>query len=111
MYGIIDYDTKWVIGAIHQHRYKSECWVADKHQVLYHIFKCDSYVIKSNFYAGVSVRKSFVMLISDEQYDLLATECEKIMKAELLLNTTIGALVGSLPKPNIDDEVTEVEFE
>ena len=53
-----------------------------------------------------------MLTISDEQYNFLIAECEKIMKAKSLLNTTISALVGNLPNPKIDDEViTDVEFE
>lgn len=111
MYGIIDYESRWVIGSLHQHRLADDYFVTDKPQVCYSVSKYDNYVSKNNF--GASAVKSIVRIISEEQHNLITAECEKIMKAKSLLTTTIGALVGSLPKPKpkIDEEITDVEFE
>lgn len=111
MYGIIDYKTKWVICRYHQHRYNGNAYMTDYEQFEYVISKYENYVSKINWYAGTVVYKEDMRNINEEQYNFLTAECEKIMKAKSLLTTTMSALVGSLPKPKIDEEITNVEFE
>lgn len=112
MYGIIDYKTKWVVCRYHHHRYNENAYMTDYEQSAYAISKFENYISKTNWYAGTVVYKEDMRTISDEQYNFLIAECEKVMKAKSLLTTTLSALVGSLPKPKIDDDViTDVEFE
>lgn len=92
MYGIIDYDTKWVVCKLHQHRDIDEAYMTDYKQDCYVISKSGNYVSKTNWYAGVVVYKENLCVISEEQYNLITTECEKIMKAESLLDTTLSAI-------------------
>lgn len=111
MYGIIDYETKWVICRYHQHRYNENAYMTDYKQSAYGISKQENYISKTNWYAGTNVYKENMRNISEEQYNFLTAECEKIMKAKSLLTITIGALVSNLLKPKIDEEITDVEFE
>lgn len=85
--------------------------MTDYDQSTYGISKKENYISKTNWYAGTVVYKEDMRTISDEQYNFLIAECEKVMKAKSLLTTTISALVGSLPKPKKDEEITDVEFE
>lgn len=110
MYGIIDYETKWVICRCHQHRSKENHYEVDCEQFAYVIGRKENYIAKTDWYAGTDVYKGNMLIISEEQYTFLTAECEKIMKAKSLLTTTIGALVSNLPKPKIDEEITDVEF-
>lgn len=111
MYGIIDYETKWVVCNFHQHRDDENFYMTDYEQFGYVISKKENYISETNWYAGTNVYKDNMLIISEEQYNFLTTECEKIMKEKSLLTTTLNTLVGSLPKPKIDDEVMDVEFE
>lgn len=111
MYGIIDYETKWVVCKCHQHRGNKDLYVADYKQFGYVVSKYEDYVSRTTWYAGLVARKEDVLIISEEQYNFLTTECEKIMKAKSMLTITIGALFGNPPKPKMDEEITDVEFE
>lgn len=111
MYGIISYDTKFVVCKLHQHRDIDEAYMTDYKQDCYVFSKSENYVSKTNWYAGVVVYKENLRTISEEQYNLITTECEKIMKVKFLLTTTLNTLVGKLPKPKIDNEITDVKFE
>ena len=102
MYGIIDYETKWVVCRCHQHRSYENHYVTDYEQFAYVISKQENYISLTKWHTNVY--KGNMLIISDEQYNFLTTECEKIMKVKSMLTITIGALVGSLPKPNIDVE-------
>lgn len=111
MYGIIDYNTKWVVCKLHHHRDIDEAYMTDYKQDCYVFSKSGNYVSKTNWYAGLQIFKDNLQIIDEERYTFITTECEKIMKLKSLLTTAIDSLVGKLPRPKIDNEITDVKFE
>ena len=57
MFGIIDYETKWVVCRYHQHRGYEDYYVTDYGQIGYVVSKQENYISKTNWYAGTNVCK------------------------------------------------------
>lgn len=108
MYGIIDYESRYVVGELHHHKNFEDLLVVDRNSICYTISKFSFWINKTNFYTGLSAYMSNVQIISELQYQTIVLECEKMIKCKSLLTNSLDALMKTkTAKTKINEEITD----